>query len=677
MPTATTVLVATRAWVGTLKFKITALCMLAAAGAAAVTTLAVSRTAEQQTRAVLLSSGEGEVERTAALLAGKVELLQVALAGVAQHVPPGRLDNTAAMETYLLDKPAVSALFDNLFIADAQGRITARLERGRAAPLPPPIADRGYFQEMMQTGLAVVSPPLIGRLSREPMVVFAAPVKDVHGKVVGLAGGALALSGHRLLALADPVDGDFAGSPRTLLIDAAGSILMHPDPRRLMRSATDEPGLAETYQHWVDDGRVVHSEGVVSQAEGSLIGMAGVPAAGWMVVRVLPEAFAFAPLAQGRVVAWRQGAVVALLAALLAGFLAVRMTQPITQLRERAEALLADDDEPLQGWSYPPGEIGRLALAFRHVIAQREERSLQAGELIDRLQAVLDHAPVGVAFTRNSRFELVSQRLAATLGRNAADLPGRTTRLMYASHEDRADFVARAAAMFEATGGYDGETRLVRADGSTFWGRLRGRAIGHGDIHAGTIWIVEDISHERERQHRLAWQAEHDALTGLANRALFETTLHQAHAQATGAPFCALFIDLDRFKLVNDTAGHAAGDQLLSDLAQLLAGKVRQSDLVARLGGDEFAVLLRGCGVERAREIAEAMRAAIDAYRLQRGGAVHRVGSCIGIVHSDGRFDSAEALLHAADQACYAAKRGGRNRVMVWQAEDQGQRAVA
>ena len=166
----------------------------------------------------------------------------------------------------------------------------------------------------------------------------------------------------------------------------------------------------------------------------------------------------------------------------------------------------------------------------------------------------------------------------------------------------------------------------------------------------------------------MSYAASHDRLTGLVNRAAFEAMLEEATAKAAEAPFCALFIDLDRFKHVNDTGGHAAGDALLRDVAHALAAQLRKSDTVARLGGDEFAVLLPQCPIPRSRELAEKLRAAVDGYRLGWEGKTYSVGASIGLVAVNGTHADAAEVLRAADAACYAAKRGGRNQVALAEA---------
>ncbi|MBR0565672.1 diguanylate cyclase [Azoarcus sp. L1K30] len=179
------------------------------------------------------------------------------------------------------------------------------------------------------------------------------------------------------------------------------------------------------------------------------------------------------------------------------------------------------------------------------------------------------------------------------------------------------------------------------------------------------------VSHQ-EMQHRideatskLAFQALHDPLTGLPNRRAFEQTLESAveRSRRSGDHATLCFIDLDRFKIVNDSCGHAAGDELLQEIAQMIKSRIRSGDLISRIGGDEFALVLHDCTPEDARRLAESLREAVSSLRFDWNGRSFTVGASIGLVRIDGRNNSASDLLVAADLACYAAKKSGRNRV--------------
>ncbi len=188
----------------------------------------------------------------------------------------------------------------------------------------------------------------------------------------------------------------------------------------------------------------------------------------------------------------------------------------------------------------------------------------------------------------------------------------------------------------------------------------------------GAVLDFEDVRQTRELTRRLAYQASHDALTGLYNRSEFELRLHNAlkKAHAQNQPVTLCYMDLDQFKVVNDTCGHIAGDQLLRQLAHKLQDALRDSDTIARLGGDEFGVLLQDCSVEDARRLASKLRKTVRDHHFTWDGKTFEVGVSIGVVPvSTDTHDVTEAL-SAADVACYAAKEHGRDRVHVYQADD-------
>lgn len=161
----------------------------------------------------------------------------------------------------------------------------------------------------------------------------------------------------------------------------------------------------------------------------------------------------------------------------------------------------------------------------------------------------------------------------------------------------------------------------------------------------------------------LQHQASTDKLTGLLSRRELENAVEALfHGDAEG--HVLLYCDLDRFKEVNDVAGHAAGDKLLADLGELIKKSVRSDDLSGRMGGDEFCVLLRNCRPERGRKIAESIRSKVTGYRLAWGTEYYSVGMSIGVAPSDAVND-ADSLFRLADAACYAAKNAGRNRVHI------------
>ena len=184
----------------------------------------------------------------------------------------------------------------------------------------------------------------------------------------------------------------------------------------------------------------------------------------------------------------------------------------------------------------------------------------------------------------------------------------------------------------------------------------------------GAVLVFQDVTRARTLQKELAQMATHDALTGLKNRSSFERSLADlcAIAAEDGRGHALCFVDLDRFKIINDTAGHAAGDVLLREIGRLIREQMRRHDLIARLGGDEFGILLQDCDVESAQAIAERLLDRIGRVRFSWGGRIYEVGASIGIAVLDGDTPLAADVMSRADVACYAAKAAGRNRVSVY-----------
>lgn len=188
----------------------------------------------------------------------------------------------------------------------------------------------------------------------------------------------------------------------------------------------------------------------------------------------------------------------------------------------------------------------------------------------------------------------------------------------------------------------------------------------------GVILVFHDVTQAREMAQRMTWQATHDALTGLINRHEFERRVQELleSAQHRHKHHALLYMDLDQFKIVNDTCGHVAGDELLRQLGFVLEDTVRESDTLARLGGDEFGLLLAGCPMDRAREIGEQLRKTIKEFRFVWQEKAFDIGVSIGVVEIDEHSHSLSSILSAADVACYAAKDLGRNRIHVYEPDD-------
>jgi diguanylate cyclase (GGDEF)-like protein/PAS domain S-box-containing protein len=189
----------------------------------------------------------------------------------------------------------------------------------------------------------------------------------------------------------------------------------------------------------------------------------------------------------------------------------------------------------------------------------------------------------------------------------------------------------------------------------------------------GLVLVMHDTSELRGLTRQMTYQASHDALTGLVNRREFERRLREAMdaAQTGDAVHALCYLDLDRFKVVNDTCGHTAGDNMLREVATIIKEAVRDSDTASRIGGDEFALLLVGCPLEKARQIADNVVRAVDDYRFVWKDKIFNIGVSIGLVEIGRGGGSIEDIMNSADSACYVAKKQGGVHVHVYSAREE------
>ncbi|RGE47147.1 diguanylate cyclase [Comamonas testosteroni] len=219
----------------------------------------------------------------------------------------------------------------------------------------------------------------------------------------------------------------------------------------------------------------------------------------------------------------------------------------------------------------------------------------------------------------------------------------------------------------------DEQTHWVRrADHSIVPVKVMGSSIVREERAAGAVFVLRDVSREQQYMDQLSWNARHDTLTGLENRGEFERRLQKLLTQGLHhvKPCALLYIDLDQFKLINETSAHSAGDEVLCEVSRMLLANLRETDCLARMGGDEFGVLLENCPPPNVAAIAEKLRQAAQQLQVTWGEKNLRTGFSIGVVHIPGDATNASDLLRMADMACYQAKERGRNKVFVYTPED-------
>lgn len=290
-----------------------------------------------------------------------------------------------------------------------------------------------------------------------------------------------------------------------------------------------------------------------------------------------------------------------------------------------------------------------------------------------KLSRAVEHSPNAViVIDADGTIEYANPTYTHISGFSLEEVVGSMASLLMPGNLPPKQFRALRKKM-EAGLGWSGEVLNMKKDGTSYWSQESIAPI-HDDSGQATHFVIvqQDITESRKVLQQLDYHAKHDLLTGLINRREFEARLVRLLSSKNNTGEHVLcFLDLDRFKVINDTCGHFAGDELLRQLCTILKNATRQRDTVARLGGDEFAILLERCSLERGKIIANQIKTRIEAFRLNWEGHNMSVSVSIGLVRiSNGSTEMTE-LLKQADAACYAAKEGGRNRVHVFHTEDE------
>lgn len=649
-------------WLGTLKARLMiASVLVIAASVLASASVLLARVEERGVQAMLDLEAD-HIERLAGLVGQRVVVMQNMLRATADALPVAAHSDAAAAVAFLANTAALRVTFDTVLVADASGQVKALGSGSTTGPSTLNLAGRDYFFRTVTQGVPVVSSPIIGRVSQAQVIMFTVPVFNARREVAAVLAGSIRLARRNLM---DDLTFSARGAEQgelTVVTDAAGMVISHPNRARIASRVDTEPLLASAAAQWAAQGRPIEPSPLVLHEDGAFVSMAGVPGADWMVFRVTPDAQLLGGMVQARREAWQWAGGVALAGGLfITGLLAV-LLGPLTRLRQRARRLHEPDLPVEAGWPEARGEIGELSHVLRHALLESASVTRAQEALMKRMRSIMAAAPIGIAFSRERRFELVSAEFAALLGWPEGTLEGRAARDIYASEVEYDALGPQVMAAFGAGKPFVGELQFCRRDGTLFWGRLQGRPVDVREPAAGTIWLLEDVTAQRAAHERLAWSAQHDPLTRLLNRAAFDEKLARAlHEQATGTAAALMFIDLDHFKRINDSAGHAAGDLMLKQVATLLQDQVRAGDTAARLGGDEFALLLRHCPAPDAMARADQLCSAIGGLGLEHEGQWLGIGASVGVVQLDGSLSMQPADWWAsADAACYRAKASGR-----------------
>ncbi len=394
------------------------------------------------------------------------------------------------------------------------------------------------------------------------------------------------------------------------------------------------------------------------------------------------------------------------IAVILSGRMQRLIYVPIHHLADIAKKVSEEKDYKIRAKIYDDDELGELTEDFNEMLEHIQERDENLESLVEertaevklrneelnteiservrtqerledsevRFRSAFYSAAIGMALVKKDHsISQVNQSLCNMLGYKQEELVG----TLFKELTFLDDVSLSVDQHFKLVQGklshYQLEKRYIHKSGKIIWGLLNVSSVR--DINNDFLYAiaqVQDITEAHNLSDELSYQASHDALTELVNRREFERRLARVldHVEEERSEHAILYIDLDQFKIVNDTCGHTAGDELLHQIANIMEDKIRQRDTLARIGGDEFGVLMEHCNIKQAMRVANVIREAVEEFRFAWGDQAFSIGASIGVSPINMSINNITEILKQADAACYAAKESGRNRVHLYHEKD-------
>ncbi|AOY93438.1 sensor domain-containing diguanylate cyclase [Cupriavidus sp. USMAA2-4] len=526
------------------------------------------------------------------------------------------------------------------------------------------VKDRDYFRALEAGASVATSDLLYGRMSSAPGMVLAVPLRAPDGTLRAVVGGALNLAEDNFLH--ELRDGRLGSGGIYCLVSSGQNprYAMHAEPARIMLPAAqgtaDACGLATPAAKPWEFLRPARP--VVTRRSLDLNG--------WTVVSVLPAEQAFLPLIDVRHKWLLIGLLTLAGAAGLMWLMVRRLLKPLEDFHRAVDAVALNADALNQLPTQRRDEIGQLASAFAGVVRQLHERESAlkaakdlAAESEKRIEAIANHVPDFISLVdAKERYVFVNQAYARhfglpvqqIVGLKLRELWGTPTYLAVRPHLEQA-FAGRAVTYTQESP--DG-TECLEVSCQPAWDDAR-------DTVVGLYMFARNVTAERQALRSLEAQTVSDHLTGLLNRKGFDRCLAEAMNPGEGPDqsIALMLVDLDDFKHINDSHGHAVGDELLAGFGRRLSACVREGDAVARIGGDEFAIVLRNAiaPADLERIAQDIVQGSLQAHRIA-GRALMATASVGAAVHLAGDGQTASELFMRADMALYEAKRRGKAR---------------
>lgn len=630
--------------------------------------LLISLVSENHMESHLKEMVRAQQMETAAQLAAEIgeqlRFRQSLLQNGASAFPVAALQRPQEVQRWLDDRIVFKSLYDHLIVTDAQGRALADWPHitGRSGY---DYSQRDWFRNTLAGNAGIFSKPRIGQFVRKPIVVVTAPLRDARGEVTGVLAGLIDLTSPILLGTLS--HSRLGKSGYLQIVTADRIIVADPDPAKILRDAP-APGINPALDRALS-GAEGSAEGPGRNGRGMLFGFKRIQPTGWLLVAAFSEAEALAPVRQLRLIYWSGTLLFMVLAAGLVSWLVGALLRPLSQLRKSMDTLRPDEVAllpalPEQGSS----ELASIARSFNRMADTIRQRTADLVDNEKKLREITTSLGFGVyVLDTQGRLTFLNPAAETMLGWPQQEALGHDAHALFHHHRlDGSPYPTEECPVHQAiTSGEPVHLKqdwLIHRDGTPFTVEIYATPLTRDGKPAGAVAAFQDISSRLWAENRIQRQATQDGLTGLVNRRLFMDRLSQAIylAQRNRQTLVLLMLDLDGFKQVNDSRGHAGGDQLLRQVARRLTQLLRQSDTVARMGGDEFAMLLPDSDAESGLRVAQKILDAV-AQPFTVDDIPCQIGVSIGMAIYPHDAAQAESLLVAADSALYLSKADGKH----------------
>lgn len=624
-------------------------------------------TLEKSLTELLINQQMSAVKLVASEIEDKVSLRIDSLQDVADHLPTNQINDSQAILFFLSQRTIIYRFFllgVVVIDTDGHGVVDYPVLPGRATA---DYRQSEYFQEVLMTGRATIGKPSVEQFSHKPVVALAVPIKNAEGDVLGVLAGFIDLSDQTIF---DHSQAKFGKTGEFLLVSDTYKTIISDATAEHKLMALDQENHQSIFERCLDK---INGTGISEDFHGrkTLLSDVHILSDRWVLLGALPEEEAFAPINEVKQKIYLASVLVLVIVGGLMWWM-MRLQLRVVRRATRQLHKMTFGEQPLQSLNVIySDEIGEMLQSFNQLQQQLNQSTASLEASNASFRNLFLHMSNGFALHElitdeqgkptNYRFIDVNPAFERMTGLSKEQVIGKN--VLDVIPELEKHWIERYGEVVITGVSRTFESYTKPLDR---WYKL----ISYRPEAGKFAVIVEDMTTLKRAQHNLEHLAHHDVLTGLSNRALFAERLQLAITQSNRrSKLVAIgYIDLDKFKPVNDTFGHHIGDLLLVEVAQRLSGALRSDDVVSRLGGDEFAILLADLQTQAELEELLERLLGIIAAPYDVNGQQIEISMTMGVTIYPLDDSNPDSLLQHADDALYAAKESGRNRFKIYQA---------